>query len=82
MPERLFVFIQFEFPWVLGPAEGRYLLREGAGGEPQRVVVLGTLDGGGPRQLARDGARGAAPSCASAGGSAASVAPSPPSRRL
>jgi hypothetical protein len=48
VPERLFVFIQFEFPWVLGPAEGRYLLRDGEDGEPQRVVVLGTLDGAGP----------------------------------
>ncbi len=48
VPERLFVFIQFEFPWLLGPAEGRYLLRRGEDGEPERVVVLGTLDGGGP----------------------------------
>ncbi len=27
MPERLFLFLQFEFPWVLGPPDGRYLLR-------------------------------------------------------
>jgi hypothetical protein len=40
MPERLFVFVQFEFPWVLGPADGRYLLREGAGGDAERVIVL------------------------------------------
>jgi hypothetical protein len=49
--ERLFVFVQFEFPWELGPPDGRYLLR-GTGGEPEHVVVLGTLHGarraGGP----------------------------------
>jgi hypothetical protein len=43
MPERLFIFIQMEFPWALGPPDGRYLLRPGAGSEPERVVVLGTL---------------------------------------
>ena len=31
MPERLFVFIQLEFPWALGPTDGRYLLRAGGG---------------------------------------------------
>ena len=34
--------MQFEFPWELGPPDGRYLLR-GVGGEPEQVVVLGTL---------------------------------------
>ena len=43
MPARLFLFLQFEFPWELGPPDGRYLLRSGAGAEPERVVVLGTL---------------------------------------
>jgi hypothetical protein len=50
MPERLFLFLQLEFPWELGPPDGRYLLRtrEAAGpdaetGEPEHVVVLGTL---------------------------------------
>lgn len=43
MPERLFLFLQFEFPWELGPPDGRYLLRSGADAEPERVVVLGTL---------------------------------------
>ncbi len=43
MPERLFIFIQFEFPWVLGPADGRYLLRSPEDREPERVVVLGSL---------------------------------------
>lgn len=43
MAERLFVFMQFEFPWVLGPADGRYLLREKPDGEPERVIVLETI---------------------------------------
>jgi hypothetical protein len=43
MPLRLFIFLQMEFPWELGPADGRYLLRAEPDGEPQRVLVLGTL---------------------------------------
>ncbi len=43
MPERLFLFIQFEFPWPLGPPDGRYVLRSDASGEPEQVVVLATL---------------------------------------
>ena len=43
MPDRLFLFIQFEFPWELGPADGRYLMREHEQAEPDRVIVLGTL---------------------------------------
>jgi hypothetical protein len=43
MPERLFIFIQMEFPWALGPPDGRYLLRRGGGTEPEHVVVLNTL---------------------------------------
>jgi hypothetical protein len=46
MPERLFIFIQMEFPWALGPPDGRYLLRAAADAEPERVVVLATLDAG------------------------------------
>jgi hypothetical protein len=46
MPQQLFVFIQLEYPWALGPADGRYLLRR-EDGEPERVVVLGTLEAGG-----------------------------------
>ena len=38
-----FIFLQMEFPWALGPADGRYLLRDGPDAEPERVVVLGTL---------------------------------------
>ncbi len=40
MAPRWFVFVQFEFPWVLGPAPGRYLMRTRDGGEPERVVVI------------------------------------------
>jgi hypothetical protein len=43
MPEQLFVFMQFEFPWVLGPADGRYLVRRVEDDEPEHVVVLNTL---------------------------------------
>ena len=34
MAPRLFVFVQFEFPWVLGPAAGRYLMRSGEAVSP------------------------------------------------
>jgi hypothetical protein len=44
MPQQLFVFIQLEFPWALGPADGRYLVRRVQDAEPERVVVLGTLE--------------------------------------
>jgi hypothetical protein len=43
MSDRLFLFIQFEFPWELGPPDGRYLMRPREGAEPERVVVIGTL---------------------------------------
>ncbi|HWD10816.1 MAG TPA: hypothetical protein VG366_03165 [Solirubrobacteraceae bacterium] len=46
MPPRFFVFVQLEFPWALGPADGRYLLRQRVDAEPERVVVLGTLSAG------------------------------------
>jgi hypothetical protein len=69
VPEQLFVFIQFEFPWELGPPDGRYLMRDAPDAEPERVIVLGTLgpDGsanpsllaaaGRPPRRARFGAR-------------------------
>jgi hypothetical protein len=53
--ERLFLFVQMEFPWELGPADGRYLLRAGAGEQPERVVILETV-GATPRR-GRLGAR-------------------------
>jgi hypothetical protein len=40
---RLFLFIQMELPWELGPADGRYLLRGPVDREPERVVVLDTI---------------------------------------
>jgi len=43
MPEQLFLFIQMEFPWALGPPDGRYLLRTQSGAEAEHVVVLGTV---------------------------------------
>jgi hypothetical protein len=46
MPLQLFVFLQLEFPWALGPADGRYLLRDGPDAEPERVIVLETLSAG------------------------------------
>ncbi len=55
MAERLFLFLQLELPWELGPADGRYLLREREGGEPERVVVLDTV--GAARRRGRLGAR-------------------------
>lgn len=64
MPERLFLFLQLEFPWELGPPDGRYLLRtreESAGigsgsGEPEHVVVLNTL--GATRRAGAGASRG------------------------
>jgi hypothetical protein len=75
MPERLFVFIQLEFPWDLGPPDGRYLLRGRPDDEAEHVVVINTLGAartGGRRRpagagrhrsplLARLGWRGAGP---------------------
>jgi hypothetical protein len=46
MPQRLFIFMQMEFPWALGPADGRYLLRAAPDGEAQHVLVFGTLAAG------------------------------------
>jgi hypothetical protein len=43
---QLFTFVQMELPWELGPADGRYLLREAAGPQadrPKHVVVLSTV---------------------------------------
>jgi hypothetical protein len=40
--DQLFLFTQMEFPWKLGPADGRYLLRNSAG-EIEHIVVLTTI---------------------------------------
>ncbi len=42
MSERWFLFLQLEFPWELGPADGRYLLRADEQADAEHVVVLGT----------------------------------------
>jgi hypothetical protein len=42
MPQQLFVFIQMEFPWALGPEDGRYLMRSETDGPPESVIVLET----------------------------------------
>jgi hypothetical protein len=38
----LFAFVQLEFPWVIGPPDGRYVLR-GHAGQPSHVLVIATL---------------------------------------
>jgi hypothetical protein len=43
MSERLFLFVQMEFPWELGPPDGRYLMRARADSDAEHVVVLDTL---------------------------------------
>ncbi len=43
MPDSRFGFVQFEFAFPLGPADGRYLRRRPGDGEPERIVVLRTL---------------------------------------
>jgi hypothetical protein len=45
-----FPFVQFEFGFLLGPHDGRYLRRASPDAEPENVVVLRTL-GAPPRRL-------------------------------
>lgn len=40
---RRFLFVQFEFPWLLGPQDGRYTIRERLGEPPAHILVLRTL---------------------------------------
>ncbi len=49
---RRFLFVQFEFPWVLGPEPGRYTIRERLGEPPAHILVLATL-GAPERRLLR-----------------------------
>jgi hypothetical protein len=51
---RLFPFVQVEFPWPLGPEDGRYLVRAPADpdGPPSHVIVLATLGAPERRRLA------------------------------
>jgi hypothetical protein len=48
-----FRFVQFEFPWALGPADGRYLVRDVEDEPPSHVLVLATL-GAPERRRVRD----------------------------
>lgn len=40
---RRFLFVQFEFPWPLGPEPGRYTIRERLGEAPSHILVLRML---------------------------------------
>jgi hypothetical protein len=60
-PQRLFSFVQFEFPRELGPADGRYVVREGAGADASHVLVLRTVGAPERRRLARRRPRAAEP---------------------
>jgi hypothetical protein len=51
--KRLFRFVQFEFPWALGPPAGRYVLREPGRSEADHVLVVATLGAPERRRLAR-----------------------------
>jgi hypothetical protein len=79
VPSQLFVFIQMEIPWALGPADGRYLLRSASDGKPEHVVVLDTL--GASRSLSGREARrlrnGSVLRGAGARGTAAAPQPEP-----
>ena len=46
-----FGFVQFDFPFALGPEDGRYLVRSEAGAEPRVVIVFRTV--GARRRRAR-----------------------------
>lgn len=50
---RAFRFVQFEFPWALGPADGRYVVRDAPDAPPSHVLVLATL-GAPQRRRLRD----------------------------
>lgn len=54
--DKLFGFVQFEFAFPLGPADGRYLRRTAEDGEPERVIVLRT-QGAEERRRKRGGRR-------------------------
>jgi hypothetical protein len=69
-PPKHFGFVQFEFAYPLGPADGRYVTRPEAGGEPDRIVVLRTV-GAARRSSAPRGRRRARK--AEEGGEAATV---------
>lgn len=53
--------MQLEFPWALGPADGRYLVREPGEHAPSHVLVLATLGAPERRRLRDRRASAAAP---------------------
>ncbi len=57
-PDRLFRFVQFEYPWPLGPSDGRYLIRDHAGEDAHHVLVVASWEtrttGGRGRRWGRD----------------------------
>jgi hypothetical protein len=54
--------VQFEFPWALGPPDGRYVLRDEVDGAPTHVLVIATLGAPERRRMGeRRGGRVAAP---------------------
>jgi len=53
--------VQFEFPWALGPADGRYVVREAAGAPATHVLVLTTLGAVERRRLGPRRGRAVAP---------------------
>ena len=64
VPSPLFRFAQVEFPWPLGPPDGRYVVRTpgDATATPSHVVVFATLGAPERRRLAgRRRVRDAAP---------------------
>jgi hypothetical protein len=58
---RAFCFVQFEFPWALGPPDGRYVVRNATDGPPSHVLVLATLGAAERRRLRDRRARSVAP---------------------
>jgi hypothetical protein len=59
-----FGFVQMEFGFLLGPGDGRYVVRARADGEPEAVLVFSTL--GAPERRRLRGRKGAAVTDASA----------------
>ena len=57
----LFRFVQFEFPWELGPTAGRYVVRDHAGEADLRVLVFAVLGTRERRLIGRRRARDAEP---------------------
>ncbi len=53
----LFGFVQFEFGFLLGPQDGRFLIRSAPGEDPDRVLVLNTLGATERRRLRKSRGR-------------------------